>query len=790
MPQAGDADATLQPLSAGALLADPGPDAIVLGPAVQNSVLGKSGLAARARSQARDASVEPSVAPQEIRRWLAGATGSKIKFDGEQLGFGFVRPEDPINYHFPKGVKLDRADILDTKAPPYVINRFHLAPDDLVDGAKPIVLNVRLRNEPGNREAAKADEAAVEKAILDLVDANPAQFGVSPLHGKPSARMQPVHTKLLPGMGDQADSFVAVFRRWEKGVEKDGQGQDVPYFLAVDNANMRFHVKVVNGKALVLSAQTEKNFDDEIDPAIMTPGFTDDELRQKAWDRLQSPDSMQAALGPGDTQVPPEPKLLGRTITFVEGAWRAINIYQGFDLDGNSAIVIVDIKAGNAWAFASRAFRDWTIPQRAVAGVHTIEHGSAPWREMVMGMGARGAATATLLRPAAEGQDAAGKASARGDTLKKDGEDHGPVGPLALAHAKILDDRGNVLTETDAHGAFVIPESAVSGLARGDDGRIWVNIHLDVIDENRKNPPMEVRFPIEPGQESQVLVNPNGDDEELVANVNNHVYPKMLIDWIKDVLGLDDPRLEEGPTGGVHSNGTTSPGNAFYTPIADAYFTNERAEVKQSAQGRQITITFENTGVPSVDIHENTHEKQHKNSQGRLTKEQAQSRAYRFVAHLLDPVVESGNNEALADIVSMFIRKSPMIGNDFILKVEPPMPNLKTFIRTGENTTAYNPEDPRQKRDPHLRGEWVMGPAWKTFSDPRIKQRYGENAEKYAARLWARTLLYALPGDGLSAHLHVALADMTKDGKLPNLDVLRSAWSAHQLPLPDIPAAN
>jgi len=209
--------------------------------------------------------------------------------------------------------------------------------------------------------------------------------------------------------------------------------------------------------------------------------------------------------------------------------------------------------------------------------------------------------------------------------------------------------------------------------------------------------------------------------------------------------------------------------------------------VTRKGTRRTITLTAENTAVPSIELHEFGHRQFQVASQLRLTEEQAADPAYRFVKWLLDPVIGSDSNEAGADTFSMFIRDSPVIGNGFFVSATPasalPDPDI---IRTGENTTPYDLQADQQA-DPHKQGETQMGTAWKTRQD-LIAEMGPVEGPLYAALLFLRTWLYAQPGGVPSALMHALLSDMAQDGSIPHADLIRGhAEQDHGLPLPAPP---
>ncbi|MDE2292195.1 MAG: hypothetical protein KGL53_08940, partial [Elusimicrobia bacterium] len=363
------------------------------------------------------------------------------------------------------------------------------------------------------------------------------------------------------------------------------------------------------------------------------------------------------------------------------------------------------------------------------------------------------------------------------------GDDHGPRGPMPLAHAKVVDESGRVVAVTAEDGSFTIPDDGRGprAVTIGLDG-----IYSGVTDEDSKDPAMSARVTVAPGQTVKAVVNADGNDEETDADVNAYVYSYKLFDWFKSFLGLQDARLYTPLEGGIHANDTQMAGNAFYSPETDGFYLMRRATVKMQARGKDgqphpVSVTFENTAQPSIILHELGHRFIQMASRILLTPEQLADAAYRYVKRPMDPVVAGDANEAFADMVSMFIRNNPIMGDGFIVN---PAPGMPATIRTGENTTRYDANDPRQNSDPHTRGEILMGSGWQSRAG--LIERMGPvQGALYAAMLFVRTTLYVQPGGVVSALSHALLADMAPDGSLPHGDVIRAAAAAHGVTLPE-----
>ena len=775
----------LTPLEPGAAALVPGIESPTQAPSAAVEILsadlvesgdgGASIAAAKASAPIDDYRSTPAL--KVLRRIVDGGMG--LGEGTPSYGLGILRPRGPTKPSLPRGVRLDKAPVEPDKAGAVATaDRFFLSPDHaLKDGSKPFIL-----------DADASKPASIEAALRKLVESDPDRFGASNAYGPAGKEMAKVHVELLAGVGDQADTYVAVFRQWKEGKAKDGK----PYYLLVDGANLRFNIKVLGGKPVIMAV--EGGFAPDIDPAIMTQNFSDEELLQKASDRLKAPSGRTAARkagsrkanrkvktkGPADT-----PKFLTRSITLLDKTWHALSIYQAEDLKGQPIIVAVDVNTGKAWAFKSEDFRDSVFIPRESSFVKTNKTSkSTPRKKAATAPVTVGGASISMT--AGPGKDlAGGEASARGTTLTKDGNDHGPTGAMALSNAKIMDEQGNLVTITAEDGSFTVP-------AKGNQP-ITLTVSLDgiysaVTDGDEKNAPLTAKITALPGQSVKVTLNASGDDEELNADVSAYVYSYQLFHWFKTFLGLKDPRLFTPLAGGIHANETSMPGNAFYAPDTDGFYLMQRASLRTRAKGpdgkpRIVTVILENTAQPSIILHELGHRFIQMASRLALSAEQLADPAYRFVKNPMDPIIDGAGNEAFADMVSMFMRNNAELGHGFRINAPVGEPNI---IRTGENVTQFDPNDENQNNDPHARGEILMGAGWKSRQG-LIKRLGPVQGPLYAALLFVRTILYVQPGDVVSALSHALLADMTTDGRLPNADILRANAKKQGVTLPTAP---
>ncbi|MDE2489625.1 MAG: hypothetical protein KGM24_02175, partial [Elusimicrobia bacterium] len=626
-------------------------------------------------------------------------------------------------------------------------SQFHLAPwQVLEDGSSPVVL-----------DADPSSPAAVEKALRALVDQNPGKYGAA------SGQMAKVSVNVLPAVQPgQAPSILAVFRQWAQGVDVDGS----PYYLLVDGASLAFHIKVFDGKPVVMGS--EGRLAPGVDPAIMKPGYTDDELLALAAKRLQSPpdaapgsdqargpsgllDRLLGVVGmarrrraPGGNPSLPPPTFLSRVITNqLDGTFRAINLYQAQDLRGQPLIVAVDVHDGKAFAFSAQDLRTHLISDlKAVSGV----------------------------------------AVGRGTTMTPSGDDNGPIGPIALPLTNVYDENGKVVAVTDEQGRFTIPDDG-----RGTPRKLTIKLESPFVpfvkdeDAAKTGAPVQVTVTAVPGQALTAALNPVSADPELAANIVGYVGYLQHQIWLKGLPGMNDPRMDSPLAGGVRVNGHDQPGNAYYNPANDSVNYMAAAVLTvRGPNGQPVKLSVENTAKQSIDYHEVTHRRVQRFSQLDLTDAQTASPAYRFVKWTMNTIMGSDVNESIADFVSDSMRDNPIIGQDFFIN---PPAGRPTYIRDARDKTPYDPQNP----DPHngvaVQSMWAL-------RESGFVASLGDAAGKAYANAMIPLIIIGQPLNPVSLLLHLILWDMRADGRSPFADLIRRIASQdHGIDLPAVPAA-
>jgi hypothetical protein len=651
-------------------------------------------------------------------------------------------------------------------------------------------------------DADPKDAASIEKALRALVDSAPAQFGA------PSSQLAKVSVSILPSIQKgQGASIIAVFRQAVTGRDDGG----TPYELAVSGKSLTFHVKVfTDGKPVIMGMSG--SLASGVSADVMTVSFTEGQLQDIAAKRALLPadnakakvksgaagssprgktapkkfdfasrkgkpaprsktskkgkpapkanprrgktkprggDSAdQAEAAPSEEPAPAAPKFLTRQLTDeLDGKWRAINIYQASDPNGEPLIVIVDVKSGEAFAISAKNF-------------HTGDE--AVNRSISDRM--------TLI---------SGNVSGRATLPTADGEDHGPIGPIALPLTNIYDESGKVVAVTDEKGNFSIPDDG-----SGKPVKLTIRLASPLVpfvkDENaKKNGPVEVTVVATPGEKVTVMLNPVSADPEVAANIVGYVGYLNHHIWLKGLPGMD-ARMDVPLAGGIVVNGHEEQGNAFYDPSTDSVNLMAAAVITvHDSKGRPVKISVENTAVWSIEDHEDTHRVVQTYSQIQLTAEQKASPAYRFVKWSMDTIMGADVNESIADVVSYFMRKASTIGGGFYGNLPAGKPD---YIRSALEKTQYDPKNP----DPH---NGVLAQSmWATRSG--MIEKLGEEPGSAYANAMIPLILIAQPLNPIDALFHMILWDMRADGSSPFGDLIRRiAKDDHGFDLPPTPMA-
>ncbi|HAM34685.1 MAG TPA: hypothetical protein DEB40_02735 [Elusimicrobia bacterium] len=465
----------------GAAAAPVGAVALTAQPAAMAAV--PAAAKAESSALAAEAALETAAAPQ--RRSLLGRMASAISaklnfgriFDNSQTGashgaLGFLPQQQKKVL---QGVALDDAPVApDPKKVSGVFIENYDIPGTLNTGDDIFSAGAAVLS------ADPASEADVERALRALVDGDPAKYGV------PSSDLATVHVRRVAGVGHQADTIFAYFRQQKGGFEMSGS------FLS-------FTVKVLQGQPVVMASMA-KLYPNP--PANTTPSFPDDELKEKALERL----------GPLAQTAGFDLEFIEKRIIFANGAWHAANLYM--DLD-RQVEVAVDVATGEALAWDPRAYET-----------------------------------------GAEAQPASGRILGH-TTTKGPTKTNSPMADRPLPDVNVTLGDGRVVV-TDSDGRFTT-ESGLDALVAQFKAVLtgkWAQV------TNKAGGNLSVSGTLENGKEVTVTFNPAGMTEEAIAQVNGYLLTTLVHDWAK-THGLNDKRLDRSIP--VNAN-IDDECNAYYTP--------------------------------------------------------------------------------------------------------------------------------------------------------------------------------------------------------------------------------
>ena len=600
------------------------------------------------------------------------------------------------------------------------------------------------------------DSRAIEAELRALFESKPELFGLADAHGNSAISgmdLATVHVQRLEGDAHRAETIHAVFRQWQRGLDRNGRD----YFLLVYGGTLSVTIKNLGGKLVI------KGIDGRFYPvtAPMTPKFSEDALQSIAARHIAAALRLRRKLSRPKAKTrrlseDRKPSFLTREIIPDSvGEWHAANIYQGADLNGRPVNVAVDINTGATFAWDGR-------------GV-SVRHGPLGRFSSKRRAPARVVFDAARLKPASGGGSAelSGSVAGRGNSIQPAGDDNGPIAALPMAHLKIVDSKGKTVGLTDENGKFTI---------QGPSGPVVVKASLDgayarVVDAHKSNKPLTISLTLAPGGKNEGVINP-GDDAELASDVNSYAYYSDLHGWLK-AIGVNDAQMDSPLT--INTNKSDMPCNAYYDPTTDT--------LNLEAESRDC----ENTAQASIIMHEATHRVVQLHSQlneGFIAETARRLRlkdfdAFRYALQGgLDSIMGDGVNEGIADTASMFRRDyprgNPYIGQGFFKSASKPK-----FLRWGENKAQLDPA-----AEAHAQGEAFMGATW------MIHQGFVEAmglaaGAAYAAAVVLPTVIFGQPQDVAAAMAQILLAVTDKKGNSPYADIVRKAAEAHGIPLPD-----
>jgi hypothetical protein len=320
------------------------------------------------------------------------------------------------------------------------------------------------------------------------------------------------------------------------------------------------------------------------------------------------------------------------------------------------------------------------------------------------------------------------KLTATSGDVKGRGIADGPIesgvpSPLALAHVEIKASNGKTYY-ADGEGKFTVEGEG--------DAPVNLTVRLSgrfasVQDQERKD--LVVTVTAKPGEELRVVFNPEGKDENALAQVNAYVHTTAIHDFLVangiNIAALDKPMP-------VKTN-IDDDCNAYYTPYSP------------SLNFFKSSSRCANSSYNDVNQHEYGH-------------------ALDDAAHRGIP--NGGLSEAIGDMLAMYLTGQPVIGRGFIKGGNP------DYIRHGENTYQY-----RSRDEVHDQGQAGGGFAWKLRQ--ALIAALGELEGKAVAQALILPAILASNRDIPAFINSVLLRDVNDQGVAPHYEQIRQAAAAH-----------
>jgi len=299
----------------------------------------------------------------------------------------------------------------------------------------------------------------------------------------------------------------------------------------------------------------------------------------------------------------------------------------------------------------------------------------------------------------------------------------GVPSPLALAHVEIKYSNGKT-AYSDAEGKFTVEGEG--------DAPVTLTVKLSgryAVVQDQQSKDLTVTVTAKPGEELRIVFNPEGKDENSLAQVNGYVHTTAVHDFLAkngiSLAALDKPMP-------VKTN-IDDDCNAYYTPWSP------------SLNFFRSSSRCANSAYNDVSQHEYGH-------------------ALDDAAHRGIP--NGGLSEAIGDMLAMYITGQPIIGRGFIKGGNP------DYIRHGENTYQY-----RSRDEVHDQGQAGQGFAWKLRKS--LIAALGELEGDAVARALILPAILASNRDIPAFINSVLLRDVNDQGVAPHFEHIKAAAAAH-----------
>lgn len=295
--------------------------------------------------------------------------------------------------------------------------------------------------------------------------------------------------------------------------------------------------------------------------------------------------------------------------------------------------------------------------------------------------------------------------------------------PLALAHVEIKASNGKTYY-ADGEGKFKVEGEG--------DAPVKLTVRLSgrfAYVEDQEHKDLVVTVTAKPGEELRVVFNPEGKEENFLAQVNAYVHTTAVHEFLVkngiNIAALDKPML-------VKTN-IDDDCNAYYTPY------------NPSLNFFKSSSRCANSSYNDVSQHEYGH-------------------ALDDAAH--HGIPNGGLSEAIGDMLAMYITGQPIIGRGFIKGGNP------DYIRHGENKYQY-----RSRDEVHDQGQAGQGFAWKLRK--ALIAALGELEGDAVARALILPAILASNRDIPAFINSVLMRDVNDQGVAPHFEQIKAAAAAH-----------
>jgi hypothetical protein len=359
---------------------------------------------------------------------------------------------------------------------------------------------------------------------------------------------------------------------------------------------------------------------------------------------------------------------VGRKVMHLGGRWRYVSVHFS---ESKSLLAAVDLNTGEAFAWDPR--------------VHAQGKGE------LIGRGVEFDPTAT------------------GTKLDR----------LAMPHAEIRTSDGRTFY-TDKDGWFTLEGDKPVTITATLKGK-----YATIRDQGAST--LKITATVNPGEPIRLVFNPEGYNENTVAQVNAYRHANVVHDW----LAANQIEEEINRSIPIKTN-INRDCNAYYTPWSPSlnFF---------KSSSRCI-----NTAYDTVVYHEYGH----------------------FVDDMIGGIVNGALSEGWGDIIGMYISGQPVLGEGFMKNRTP------DYIRHGENKYQFSSRD-----EVHKQGQAWMGFAWKLRKF--LIAKLGEQEGAAVAEALVVPVLFANVRSIPAAIEAVVMRAVGENGEIAHFEEIKAAAAAH-----------